>query len=82
MTKFPLSQSLPVDFSTISSFVQQFVDGKIVPSVKSQKVPEVQDESVYVLVADEFDKIVEDQSKDLFVEFYAPWCGQYVPFLP
>jgi protein disulfide-isomerase A6 len=24
---------------------------------------------------DSFDKIVLDKSKDVFVEFYAPWCG-------
>ena len=23
-----------------------------------------------------FDEVVNDDSKDLFVEFYAPWCGQ------
>jgi protein disulfide-isomerase A1 len=78
MTKFPLAQTAAVDFKTISAFVSDFVNGKIAPSVKSQKVPAVQDESVYVLVADEFDTVVADNTKDLFVEFYAPWCGQYV----
>lgn len=75
MTKFPLDQSKTVDFATVSSFVKDFVNGKIQPSIKSQKVPAVQDEPVYVLVADEFDKVVAED-KDLLVEFYAPWCGQ------
>jgi protein disulfide-isomerase A6 len=30
---------------------------------------------VTVLTPDNFDSIVLDESKDVFVEFYAPWCG-------
>lgn len=78
MTKFPLAQTLPVDFATISSFVEDFVAGKISPSVKSQKIPTIQDEAVFVLTADGFDGVVAETEKDLFVEFYAPWCGQLV----
>ncbi|GJN93840.1 hypothetical protein Rhopal_006899-T1 [Rhodotorula paludigena] len=74
MTKFPLDQSKTVDHATVSAFVNDFAAGKISPSIKSQKVPAVQDEPVFVLVADEFDKVVAED-KDLFVEFYAPWCG-------
>ena len=28
-----------------------------------------------VLVAENFDAIVNDDSKDVLIEFYAPWCG-------
>ncbi|GAA5895654.1 hypothetical protein JCM6882_000362 [Rhodosporidiobolus microsporus] len=74
MTKFPLDQSKTVDAKTVGSFVADYAAGKVAASVKSQKIPAVQDEPVFVLVADEFDaKVAED--KDLFVEFYAPWCG-------
>ncbi|GMJ01333.1 PROTEIN DISULFIDE ISOMERASE 11, PDI-LIKE 2-1, ARABIDOPSIS THALIANA PROTEIN DISULFIDE ISOMERASE 11 [Hibiscus trionum] len=31
--------------------------------------------SVVVLNADNFDEIVLDKTKDVLVEFYAPWCG-------
>ncbi|GAA5964154.1 hypothetical protein JCM3765_005355 [Sporobolomyces pararoseus] len=73
MTKYPLDQAKAVDHDTVSSFVKDFVGGKISPSIKSQKAP-VQDEPVFVLVADEFEKVVAED-KDLLVEFYAPWCG-------
>lgn len=76
MTKFPLDQSKPVDAATVGAFLKDFVAGKVSPSVKSAKIPAVQDEPVFVLVADEFDAVVGDNSKDLLVEFYAPWCGQ------
>ncbi|BGP19804.1 hypothetical protein JCM10213_003113 [Rhodosporidiobolus nylandii] len=74
MTKYPLEQSQAVDAKTVGKFVADFAAGKIQPSIKSQKVPAVQDEPVYVLVADEFEKVVKED-KDLLVEFYAPWCG-------
>lgn len=76
MSKFPLDQSKPVDAETVDAFLKDFVAGNISPSVKSAKIPTVQDEPVFVLVADEFDSVVADTSKDLLVEFYAPWCGQ------
>ncbi|KAK4699422.1 protein disulfide-isomerase A1, partial [Phenoliferia sp. Uapishka_3] len=75
MSKYPLDQSKKVDFATVSAFVSDFVAGKVPASVKSEKIPAVQDEPVFVLVADQFDEIVADTSKDLLVEFYAPWCG-------
>ncbi|GAU11439.1 hypothetical protein TSUD_344300, partial [Trifolium subterraneum] len=31
--------------------------------------------SVVILSPDNFDKIVLDETKDVLVEFYAPWCG-------
>ncbi|GAA5878023.1 hypothetical protein JCM16303_002821 [Sporobolomyces ruberrimus] len=73
MTKFPLDQAKSVDHDAVAAFVQDFVGGKIQPSIKSQKAP-TQDEPVFVLVADEFEKVVAED-KDLLVEFYAPWCG-------
>ncbi|KAE8263580.1 hypothetical protein A4X09_0g7196 [Tilletia walkeri] len=74
-TKFPLQQLGVKPAETIKTFVSDFVNGKLQPSIKSEPVPATQSESVFVLVADEFDKVVNDHSKDLLVEFYAPWCG-------
>ncbi len=33
------------------------------------------DSAVVQLTSDNFHKIVEDSSKNVLVEFYAPWCG-------
>jgi len=51
------------------------VDGKLSANLKSQEVPATQDEAVYTLVGKTFDSIVNDEAKDVLVEFYAPWCG-------
>ncbi|KAL8586048.1 hypothetical protein ACOMHN_023691 [Nucella lapillus] len=75
MSKFkPDSDSLETEF--ITSFVQQFLDGKLKPHLKSQDVPEDWDaKSVKVLVSKNFKEVALDKSKGVFIEFYAPWCG-------
>jgi len=64
-----------IDASAVESFVSKFTAGSLTPTLKSAPVPASQDEAVYTLVTDEFDKVVYDDKKDVFVEFYAPWCG-------
>jgi len=61
--------------SGVREFIQTYVDGKLAANVKSQEVPATQDEAVYVVVGKTFDTIVNDETKDVLVEFYAPWCG-------
>ncbi|TIA90668.1 hypothetical protein E3P99_01453 [Wallemia hederae] len=73
--KYPFDVTKPVNKKNIAQFVKDFSNGKIEPSVKSAPIPTEQPDAVYTLVADNFDDIVYDNKKDVFVEFYAPWCG-------
>lgn len=73
--KFPFDQTKQITEKDIGSFVQDFVDGKIEPSIKSEPLPEKQDGPVHVIVAHNYGEIVMDDEKDVLVEFYAPWCG-------
>ncbi|EEB87466.1 hypothetical protein MPER_15173, partial [Moniliophthora perniciosa FA553] len=41
----------------------------------SERIPEKQDEPVFVLVGKQFEEVVFDDSKDVFVELSATWCG-------
>jgi protein disulfide-isomerase A4 len=47
--------------------------GKVKPYVKSQPLPKDDKNPVRTVVASNFDKIVKDESKDVLIEFYAPW---------
>ena len=71
------SDTKPADLTVgiITTFIDEVLSGKIAPSLKSEPIPEKQDEAVVVIVGKQFDEIVRDTSKDVFVKYYAPWCG-------
>ena len=71
--KYPYDQEKDVTPEAVDEMAELFVEGKLEPQLKSQPVPEVQDESVFNLVGKQFDEIVFDDSRDVFVEFYASW---------
>ena len=73
--KYPLSQENDVTSQAVESLVEDFLAGKIEPSLKSEPIPSSQDEPVYTVVGKTFEEVVYDDSKDVFIEFYAPWCG-------
>ena len=73
--KFPFDQTKKITHDEISSFVQNFVDGKVDPSVKSEPVPEKQEGPVQVVVANNYKDVVLNNDNDVLLEFYAPWCG-------
>ncbi|QRV87587.1 prolyl 4-hydroxylase, beta polypeptide [Ceratobasidium sp. AG-Ba] len=73
--KYPLDQSSDPTASSVTTLVSDFLSGKLEPKLKSDPVPEIQDEASYTLVGSKFDEVVFDDSKDVFAEFYAPWCG-------
>ncbi|KAF8913943.1 disulfide isomerase, partial [Gymnopilus junonius] len=73
--KYPYDQSKDVAPEGVADWVEQYLAGSIQPQLKSQPVPESQDESVYTLVGKTFEQVVFDDDKDVFVEFYASWCG-------
>jgi len=61
---------------------QGFVDGKLSATVKTQEPPADNSGPVKVVVGKTFDSIVLDDSKDVLVEFYAPWCGHCKSLAP
>lgn len=67
---------------TFSAWVQELVDGKLSATTKSEPVPEKNDEPVKTIVGDSFEDIVMDESKDVLIEQYAPWCGHCKKLAP
>ncbi|RXW24691.1 hypothetical protein EST38_g1152 [Candolleomyces aberdarensis] len=73
--KYPYDQTKEVTAEGVQDLVEKYVAGTLQPQLKSQPIPESQDGPVTVLVGKNFEEIAFDESKDVFVEFYATWCG-------
>lgn len=80
--KFPYDQEKKITEKDIGAFVDDFVAGKVEPSIKSEPIPESNDGPVTVVVAKTYDKLVIDNDKDVLLEFYAPWCGHCKALAP
>ena len=72
--KYPLNDLGKDIAGSVRSFLSKYVAGKLTPSLKSAPVPK-QTSALIDVVTDEFDKWVLDDSRDVLLELYAPWCG-------
>ncbi|MBA0644476.1 hypothetical protein Goklo_028631 [Gossypium klotzschianum] len=64
-----------VTLDKIKAFGEDFLEDRLKPFYKSEPIPETNDGDVKVVVGNNFDEIVLDESKDVLLEIYAPWCG-------
>ncbi|XP_067093619.1 protein disulfide isomerase family A, member 7 [Osmerus mordax] len=73
--KYIMQEEFTRDGKSLEKFLEDYFAGKLKRHVKSEAVPESNSGPVKVVVADNFEEIVNDVTKDVLVEFYAPWCG-------
>ncbi|PON76813.1 Protein disulfide isomerase [Parasponia andersonii] len=71
--KFVLDKEVTLD--SVKAFGEDFLEDKLKPFFKSDPIPETNDGDVKIVVGNNFDEIVLDESKDVLLEIYAPWCG-------
>jgi protein disulfide-isomerase A1 len=78
--KFPFTgkDKPAITQDSLDKFVKSYVDGKIKPNFKSEPEPDAgkqKTDNIKTIVHNNFEKVVLDKSKDVFIEVYAPWCG-------
>jgi len=66
---------------SIYTFYNRYKRRKIKPYFKSEPIPEEQG-PVLKIVADNFNDIVNNKKQDVFVKYYAPWCGHCKQLAP
>ncbi|KAF5303370.1 hypothetical protein FQR65_LT08283 [Abscondita terminalis] len=60
----------------IQNFVEKVLNNELEPYMKSEDLPDDWDKKpVYTLVGSNFDSVAYDTTKDVLIDFYAPWCG-------
>lgn len=74
-THFVLPSSEPASTERITDFVARFVKGELLPTIKSQPVPEEETvDGLTTIVGTTLDRYLSS-GKDMLIEFFAPWCG-------
>ncbi|XP_006873976.1 PREDICTED: protein disulfide-isomerase A2 [Chrysochloris asiatica] len=74
-TKYAPAGGAPVTKATVSTFCHSVLNAEIKPYRLSQEVPPDWDQRpVKTLVGKNFEQVVFDETKNVFVKFYAPWC--------
>ena len=59
---------------SVVAFYENFIRGKVYPSLRTEPLPKAVDGPVTIVVGRNFEEIVYDQRKDVFVLLHAPWC--------
>lgn len=78
--KYAMQEKFSVE--SLVKFVESLLAGKLEPFMKSEEEPDNTDAGVKIAVAKNFESLVTKSEKDIFIEFYAPWCGHCKALAP
>jgi thiol-disulfide isomerase/thioredoxin len=65
----------------LGMWIDDILKGLVKPYLKSEE-PVKNEGSMKVVVGKNFDEIVRDPKKDVFIMLYAPWCGHCQSLAP
>ncbi|KGN47715.1 protein disulfide-isomerase [Cucumis sativus] len=71
-----------VEADQIAPWVKDYKNGKVPQFIKSEPIPESNNEPVKVVVADSIQDVVYKSGKNVLLEFYSPWCGHCKKLAP
>ena len=71
-----------INEKNILQFVDNWENKKIKSYVKSEAIPKDNNEDVFIIVGNTFEKEVINNKKDVMVLFYSPWCYHCKALLP
>jgi len=80
MKKFGFDKDITAE--NVKAHLTAFHAGELKPTLKSEEPPADNTAPVTVVVGTNFEEIVLDDSKDVLLEFYAPWCGHCKALTP
>ncbi|KAA0055433.1 protein disulfide-isomerase-like [Cucumis melo var. makuwa] len=71
-----------VEADQIAPWVKDYMNGNVPQFIKSEPIPERNNEPVKVVVADSIQDVVYKSGKNVLLEFYSPWCGHCKKLAP
>nr|XP_057903403.1 protein disulfide-isomerase A3-like [Doryrhamphus excisus]XP_057903404.1 protein disulfide-isomerase A3-like [Doryrhamphus excisus] len=72
--KYTMREEFTRDGQSLDRFINDYFTNRLKRYIKSESVPERHSGAVQVVVAELFDAIVNDPTKDVFIQFYSPSC--------